>query len=449
MSRTLTDSILELVEDTERSSEQLESLQRFLEQAIPAAQQQRDDFKVYAPNNPEFGPQLATDFEAGLSQLETCFREIQSCSEAQTGSPEWAQVAVKLRSAIAAVRTAQQKHQERIEDGPTTHLLLNRLLLHISALQEGGSPSPMTLALLDGLPKFESELRHFIDEFEEQAVRDSMVAGLSRLLEICRKVENAIRHSEVDRVSLAGWRDGIIQYSLDFDDALAKIREEQLHQGPTSIPLVNLALAAVDRHLAGNLPQQELLNTFDHCRRALTERLPPDATIALISAHRDLDDALREARDAAERGEVEQLDDASDRVFTCSEPFAVEASRVCSEEPQLDILHHGGLDRIPASPSQNRSLLAAILHFAEASLIDSASLGALEQAVQKLSLQIRIASARLKPGEADLRLAVNGLQNVEQAVQSFQSAPSHAELAKLELVVVEAERRMERLAPES
>lgn len=385
MAQTISDSILLAARRIAQGEDLRDQLGDLVAQALPATREQIESFHQHAPNNPEFTAEMVSDLEAGLQELLNCFETLEaSLDDAPGGS--WGTKASKLQNTIGQIRKAQAAHHERIEDGETSHLFLNRLLIHLQAWQEGRPPGAMTKSLVEAIPHFENELRSFIEEFEDPGVQERMNDHLDRLMENCLEVVDAVETGKASKEQLAQWQSRIIQFSQDLDQTLAETVESHLSLGPTPFPVVNLVNAALDRYLDNLIPPADLADTMEQCEDWLRLQLPTDVDPALSEAAESLFAVLQEMKQTTlESGDRDRLVTQRESLFAAAENLAMFAAVLSPEEEVVNLVSTEGLGA-GSSPSgpQMPALLAAILQQAEAYLGGSQNSDALEESIQSL-----------------------------------------------------------------
>lgn len=383
MSQTISDAILDLARKLAQGEDQSAPLQALLEQAIPATQQQWEAFQQHAPQNPEFPADLAQQFTRGLGELKGSFENLQSFLSQGPGS-SWQAPAQRLEQAIKDIRKTQAAHQELIEDGDTSHLFLNRLLLHLRAWREGRQPGPMTQSLVQAMPHFEAELRSFIEEFEDDKVQDRLTDHLDRLMDSCHAVVEAVEDGEASHAELDAWISRIIQFSQDLDQTLAETVESHLALGPTPFPVVNLVNAAMDRYLGQMIPAEDLADTMDQCEDWLRSQLPKDTDPSLQQAAEELFKVLQEMRQTALEGDTDLLVSQRENLFAASENLAMFAAVLSPEDEVVNLVSTEGLGAEGNDKRPMPQLLAQILQQAESYLDGAQNVESLEESVESL-----------------------------------------------------------------
>jgi hypothetical protein len=385
MSQTISDSILELSRKISQGDDQREALGELLTQALPATQQQLDSFQEHAPQNPEFTKEMVEQFQDGLRNLRSSFEQLEARLDEEPG-PSWTGDSEQLHRAIVAIRKAQSAHQELIEDGDTSHLYLNRLLVHLRAWQQGRAPGAMTLGLVQAMGHFEQDLRSFIDEFEDPAVQDRMNNHVERLMDTCHAVVDAVEAGEATPDELSHWISQMVQFSQDLDQTLAETVESHLAMGPTPFPVVNLVNAAMDRYLGQLIPADELADTMDQCEDWLRGQLPTDTDPSLSQAAEELFKTLQEMRQTTLAGDTNLLISQRESLFAAAENLAMFAAVLSPDEGVVNLVSTEGLSGGGGGSDERPmpALLATILQQAESYLSGSQNSEKLEESVQAL-----------------------------------------------------------------
>ena len=385
MSQTISDSILELSRKLAQGDDQREALGELLAQALPATQQQLDSFQEHAPQNPEFTKEMVEQFQDGLRNLKASFEQLEARMDEEPG-PSWTADSEQLHRAIVAIRKAQSAHQELIEDGDTSHLYLNRLLVHLRAWQQGRAPGAMTLGLVQAMGHFEQDLRSFIDEFEDPTVQDRMNNHVERLMDTCHAVVDAVQAGEATPDELSHWISQMVQFSQDLDQTLAETVESHLATGPTPFPVVNLVNAAMDRYLGQLISAEELADTMDQCEDWLRGQLPNDTDPSLSQAAEELFKTLQEMRETTLAGEVDLLISQRESLFAAAENLAMFAAVLSPDEGVVNLVSTEGLSGGGGDSDERPmpALLATILQQAESYLSGSQNSEKLEESVQAL-----------------------------------------------------------------
>lgn len=385
MSQTISDSILELSRKISQGDDQREALGELLTQALPATQQQLDSFQEHAPQNPEFTKEMVEQFQDGLRNLRSSFEQLEARLDEEPG-PSWTADSEQLHRAIVAIRKAQSAHQELIEDGDTSHLYLNRLLVHLRAWQQGRAPGAMTLGLVQAMGHFEQDLRSFIDEFEDPAVQDRMNNHVERLMDTCHAVVDAVEAGEASPDELSHWISQMVQFSQDLDQTLAETVESHLAMGPTPFPVVNLVNAAMDRYLGQLIPADELADTMDQCEDWLRGQLPADTDPSLSQAAEELFKTLQEMRQTTLAGDTNLLISQRESLFAAAENLAMFAAVLSPDEGVVNLVSTEGLSGGGGGSDERPmpALLATILQQAESYLSGSQNSEKLEESVQAL-----------------------------------------------------------------
>jgi hypothetical protein len=454
MSQTISDAILGLARQCAKGEDQRAQLGDLLNQAIPATEQQLQSFREHAPHNPEFTDEMVEQLDGGLAALKECFEDLQDMLDSPP-SPEWNEPATRLEETVKEIRQAQAAHHESIEDGETSHLFLNRLLVHLQAWQNGRPPGSMTEALVAAVPQFEQELRSFIEEFEDPAVQDRMNAHMDRLMETCQAVADATKTRHATPEDLETWQNQIIQFSQDLDNTLAETVESHLSTGPTPFPVVNLVNAAMDRYFAQLVTAEDLADTMDQCEDWLRSQLPSDTDPALQQAAEELFKVLREMRQTTLEGDGDQLASQRESLFSAAENLAMFAAVLSPEDEVVNLVSTDGLGR-GGDMSDTRpmpQLLAQILQQSEAYLAGSQNSDGLEESIQALerlvtSTQGQMARSR-DPKEIKERTqeALALLSDASQHLWDFVEKATKERLATIEEILGEAGDVVNSLTP--
>lgn len=384
MSQTISDAILDLTRKIARGEDHREALAGLLEQALPATDQQLQSFVEHAPQNPEFTDEMVEQFQDGLRNLKAAFAKLQGML-GQPPSADWNEPAEFLQRTMVSIRKAQSAHQELIEDGDTSHLYLNRLLIHLRSWQEGRAPGPMTVALVEAMPHFQQDLQSFIDEFEDPAVQDRMNVHMEKLMDSCHAVVEAVQAGSASSDDLSHWIGQIVQFSQDLDQTLAETVESHLSTGPTPFPVVNLVNAAMDRYLNQLIPAEDLADTMDQCEDWLRAQLPADTDPSLSQAAEELFKVLQDMRKTTLAGDVDQLVSQRESLFAAAENLAMFAAVLSPDDEVVNLVSTEGLAGGGASDQRPMpQLLAQILQQAESYLSGSQNSDNLEESVQAL-----------------------------------------------------------------
>lgn len=454
MSQTISDAILGLARQCANGEDQRGALAQLLEQAIPATEQQLESFREHAPNNPEFTPEMVQNVDNGLSGLRDCFVELEEKLDTPP-SASWGPAADKLAETIGAIRKAQAAHQELIEDGETSHLFLNRLLVHLKAWENGRAPGSMTQALVAAIPPFEQELRSFIEEFEDPGVQDRMAQHLDRLMETCQAVAQATQSGQATQDELRSWQSQIVQFSQDLDNTLAETVESHLAVGPTPFPVVNLVNAAMDRYFANTVSGEDLAETMDQCEDWLRSQLPSDTDPALQQAAEDLFQVLQQMRQVTLQGDAEQLATMRESLYSAAENLAMFAAVLSPEDEVVNVVSTEGLGNRDNGSSVRPmpQLLAQILQQAEAYLSGSQNSEPLEESVQALERLVTSTQGQMSrsrdPKEVKERTqeALEILNDASQQLWDFIENATDDRFAKIEDLLEEAGDVVNSLSP--
>ncbi|MBN9416411.1 hypothetical protein ABS71_08895 [bacterium SCN 62-11] len=453
MSQTISDSILELSRKISQGDDQREALGELLTQALPATQQQLDSFIEHAPQNPEFTKEMVEQFQDGLRNLKTSFEQLESRLDDEPG-PAWTAASEHLHRAIVAIRKAQSAHQELIEDGDTSHLYLNRLLVHLRAWQAGRAPGPMTLGLVQSMPHFEQDLRSFIDEFEDPSVQDRMNNHVERLMDTCHAVVDAVQSGEATPDEISHWISQMAQFSQDLDQTLAETVESHLSMGPTPFPVVNLVNAAMDRFLGQLIPAEELADTMDQCEDWLRGQLPTDTDPSLSQAAEELFKVLQEMRQTCLAGDVDLLISQRESLFAAAENLAMFAAVLSPDEGVVNLVSTEGLSGGATSDERPMpALLATIMQQAESFLSGSQNSDKLEESVQALERLVTSTEGQVSRSRDSVEVkqrtqqALELLNEASNQLWDFVESASEERLNSIEDLLCEASDVVNSLAP--
>jgi hypothetical protein len=453
MPKTISDAILELARGCGDGEDHRQALGDLLGQAIPATTEQLTSFRQHAPANPEFTPEMIAEFQDGLGEMQSAFQEMQSLLAGAPGTA-WMDVAERLEEAMQMVRRTQAAHQERIEDGDTSHLFLNRLLLHLQAWQKGQRPGPMTVALVQAIPNFENDLRSFIEEFDEVEVQAKLGVHLDKLMTTCNEVVAAVSTGKASQDDLATWCSQISQFSQDLDQTLAETVESHLAGGPTPFPIINLVNAAIERYLNHTVSPADLADTMLQCEEWLRTQLPPDSDQALLEAAEEVFRVLQLMRPLAIEEDVDQLLSQREALFAASENLAMFAAVLSTEDGVVNLVSTEGLGGAAASAEQRAMpvLLAQILQQAEGILAGQGT-DSLEESVQALerlvtSTQGQMARSRdSKEMRERTQQALSLLQEASGHLWDFVENATDERLDTIEELLVEASEVVNSLSP--
>jgi DNA repair exonuclease SbcCD ATPase subunit len=453
MSQTISDAILDLTRKISLGEDHKEALGGLLEQAIPATEQQLQSFLEHAPQNPEFTDEMVEQFQDGLRNLKTSFETLQSMLK-QIDGAAWGAEADRLHRTMVAIRKAQQAHQDVVEDGDTSHLYLNRLLIHLRAWQGGRAPGPMTVALVQAMPHFQQDLQSFIDEFEDPAVQDRMNQHMERLMESCNDVVEAVTEGDATQEELAHWVSQIVQFSQDLDQTLAETVESHLSNGPTPFPVVNLVNAAMDRYLSQLIPAEDLADTMDQCEDWLRAQLPGDTDPSLKQAAEELFKVLQEMRETTLQGDVDQLLSQRESLFAAAENLAMFAAVLSPDDEVVNLVSTEGLSGSTTSDQRPMpQLLAQILQQAESYLSGSQNSDSLEESVQALERLVSSTEGQMsrsrdsKDVKERTQQALEILGEASHHLWDFVESASEERLRTIEELLAEASDVVNTLAP--
>ncbi|MFN8607688.1 MAG: hypothetical protein U0931_09160 [Vulcanimicrobiota bacterium] len=453
MSQTISDSILELSRKISQGEDQREALGELLQQALPATDQQLSTFSEHAPNNPEFTQEMVEQFQDGLRNLKASFKQLQTLSNEAPGAA-WREASEHLHRAIVSIRKAQAAHQELIEDGDTSHLYLNRLLVHLRAWQDGRPPGAMTVGLVQSMPHFEQDLRSFIDEFEDPAVQDRMNAHVERLMDTCHEVVEAVQAGEASKDEIGHWISQMVQFSQDLDQTLAETVESHLSLGPTPFPVVNLVNAAMDRYLNQLIPGEELADTMDQCEDWLRGQLPTDTDPSLSQAAEELFKVLQAMRQTTMAGDVELLISQRESLFAAAENLAMFAAVLSPDEGVVNLVSTEGLSAAGASDQRPMpALLSTILQQAESYLSGSQNSEKLEESLEALEKLVTSTEGQMSRSRDSMEVkqrtqqALELLSEASQQLWDFVESASEERLNNIEDLLCEASDVVNTLAP--
>ena len=453
MSQTISDSILELSRKISQGDDQREALAELLKQALPATDQQLSTFGQHAPNNPEFTQEMVEQFQDGLRNLKSSFEQLQGLLDEEPGD-EWSEASEFLHRSIISIRKAQAAHQELIEDGDTSHLYLNRLLVHLRAWQDGRAPGPMTVGLVQSMPHFEQDLRSFIDEFEDPAVQDRMNAHVERLMDTCHDVVDAVQAGEATKEEIGHWISQMVQFSQDLDQTLAETVESHLSMGPTPFPVVNLVNAAMDRYLGQLIPAEELADTMDQCEDWLRGQLPTDTDPSLSQAAEELFKVLQEMRQTTMAGDVDLLISQRESLFASAENLAMFAAVLSPDEGVVNLVSTEGLSAGAASDQRPMpALLSTILQQAESYLSGSQNSDKLEESLEALEKLVTSTEGQMSRSRDSMEVkqrtqqALELLSEASQQLWDFVESASEDRLNTIEDLLCEASEVVNTLSP--
>lgn len=200
---------------------------------------QLESFRANWSDDPEISEAEAGTAEAALQALVKTLEELAS-DLASGQSAEWTGWTLRIERPLAALRAIRDKSQK----GPTSHPLVNRLLLHLAPWQAGRGAGEATRILLDLLPELEEQWDRVISQIDEAGQGE-----LARSLVPALEVFDAWRaHLEgPPPAAAAGWHEQVVQALECFDDLLGQQVQADLAAGPTAFPLINLLVTAMEK----------------------------------------------------------------------------------------------------------------------------------------------------------------------------------------------------------
>ena len=436
VSGTLSGAVLALSQQLAAGVDESRALGFALEQALQATQDQLEASQQDALHHPELSPDLAVEVVQRLHNLKDCFLELKSHMSLPAGS-SWAPPCERLELAIEGLQQCQREHQQRLTEGPTSHVFLNRLLLHLSAWQKGRTLCPATRVLAEAIPEFTQELNSLLDPLED-AFLPILEELLARVTVLCEEIAWAVKNSQASPAQLEQWPAQLIQLSIEFDRALLKALDSGLSAGPTSLGAVNLVLAAAERWLHHEISTDTLVDTLDHCEALLHDQLLQELCSAVAPVAQEIFSKLQDIRSRVEAGLGEEVERDLDQLCQITDRVAQQAELLTRAGPILDLVSGEGLaGSLGEEQSSLPVLLSQILQCAQAYGDGIKGKSDLRKAMARLEDLIDRSTARFlrSSGSADLKEQVAyTLDLLAEACEHLQGYVAQPEPGLLTLV---------------
>lgn len=448
---TLTDQILQTIRtlaDGEGSPANLEPL---VGPALQGAEAHLEQFRHLAQHNPEIPEEMRQTTEAALLRLKDGFEILQARLAGQN-ELTWEDIAKRIEEAVRAVREQQKIHADWVDEGPTSNHFVNRLLIHMEAWLAGKPPGPATLALVDSLGELEKEFASVAEGIEDEQVREDLKLAQEELVGVCRTFASAAQKGGQPPKLLSRWRDRIIELSDKFDQLLADRFDQELSEGPTSLPVVNLVFTAIDRYLAGEAHSQLVAEAAEQSREVLRLQMPDTPDPALQEAADLVFEVLDRIRDQALAEDRAALTDEREALANAAENLAMFAAVLAADEEVIDVVQLDGLsgDESYASDEMPR-FLSELLSIAQTYVSTGAEREDLEEAAENLGKLISRTEGQLNRSRDNARTqsatkqVLETLKEIERSLPPLLEEPSDEQLIVLEELLLDASVQLKEL----
>ncbi|MHB2020909.1 MAG: hypothetical protein ACYCW6_28565 [Candidatus Xenobia bacterium] len=397
---TLTEQMLALAQEVVAGRAAPEALRPMVTTLAGGMMGAQTQFVHEASGNPEV-PQdrvqtVLEAFQRFGSGLETMVAAI---SAGDRGQIE--QAAAVVSEAANTIKSQQDEYQAAVaRNGPTGFPYLNRLLIHLHWMMEGGTETRFTLATLNDLPQFVARVQDDV-RTQEQRVQH----GEARQLvdEACKNLAIAghelatqLQQGVPPRESLESMRDRIGQVAEQLAQGLGAYVETSLSSGPTPILVVNLLLQAVENWQSGIISAGNFRVVVEQTVNTLRGQVEQIGNSDLAMAFDEVETVLLRMDNAASQDALEDVLVLMPRLRDAAYELATRAATGAGppdfddEESLLDLVHGAeGIGARPqAGPLTLPSNLQRVLDIANAYLAGGASASDLQESIDAMERQM-------------------------------------------------------------
>ena len=448
---TLTDQILQSIRSLADGEGSPANLEPLVGPALQGAEAHLEQFRHLAENNPEIPDEMRHATEAALLRLKDGFETLHARLQGKN-ELTWEDIAKRIEEAVRAVREQQKIHADWVDEGPTSNHFVNRLLIHMEAWLAGKPPGPATLAVVDSLGELEKEFASVAEGIEDEQVREDLKLAQEELIGVCRTFAAAAQKGGSPPKLLNKWRDRIVELSDRFDQLLADRFDQELSEGPTSLPVVNLVFTAIDRYLAGDAPQQLVAEAAVQSAEVLRLQMPDTPDPALQEAADLVFEVLERIRDQALAEDRAALTDEREALASAAENLAMFAAVLAADEEVIDVVQLDGLSgNEPYASEEMPRFLGELLSMAQTYVSTGAERENLEEAAENLGKLIsrtegQLGRSRDNPRtQSATKQVLETLKEIERSLPPLLEEPSDEQLIVLEELLLDASVQLHEL----
>ncbi|MBS2040185.1 hypothetical protein JST97_34680 [bacterium] len=412
MRKTWIDRVLSQLAKLQSGSGDRQALRDAVRTTRDGFEQQLAAFRVQWPQNPEITQPEASAIEGPLVVLLerlTALEEVLG-----SGSPQdWSAWIGRIRPPLVSLRSARQ----RLSAGPTSNQLVNRLLRHLTSWRAGRPADGQTGELLEAARGLENEWDAIIAQLpaDQQELLWIRLDPVLSILEEWRAGWQGLAPSES-----VGWEAEIVASLRAFDQKLAELMEADLAGGPTSFPVVNLLLGALEQ---GLWPQaQELARSAG---QLFSLQVAPD-TLAIS----ELPEWLQKVESLGEETQPEELSRVQSQLIACSQELARLHQAEHRPEGLIDVRSRDQGPGLELPP-----MLASIFQLAEDCVAGRRAGESLRPGITQLEQVVQRFSSSRGPAAADVALAIEDLTDTLEVLRDLEVSPSQALLSELEEIL--------------
>ena len=426
MSQTWTDRVVAGLDQLQAGQGQPADMRSMVETTAQGVRQQLDHFRLHWPEDPEITEQEASFAERSLVDLSQSLEALGRVLQ-EAGPQDWAAWGLRIRASLEAVRSVRDKAQR----GPTSHPLVNRLLMHLQPWQQGQPTPAATQLLLELLPDLEEQWDRVIGQLDESS-QGQLAEALLPALQVFDAWRDHL-HGPPPPES-AAWQGQVVEALDRFDQILGLKVQADLSAGPTPFPVLNLLVTAAQDDPSDSARVRALAQHSATLLRLQTnaEILKQSKlleTLAQLEAQPDNQEWLEVMVDQAEQlGALVSVYATPDSLVDLTNRDGLGQGRqAMSLPPMLSSLHRLAADcvegRAPAA-----SLKPGIVH--------------LERILERFAARVG------QRPEAGMELALEDLGTAVELLRDLESTPSLTLLEEFEEVLADCAESLAQLEPQ-
>lgn len=432
--KTMSSQVIEMAREVARGLRPTAELAPFLEAFAAAVADAACQFERDVEGSPEMDEGSAQMVRDAFTDVLTRLGEMREAVDAD--DPIAVSIfADALEQAAAVIREAKDAYVSQIHsDGVTPWPFMNRLLVHLDHAVVTEADLPHTRALLEEAATFVEQIRGYAacirDSEEGRLEAEAAVVDIESALATLR---DALELPAVERVAtLVPVQSLLADASARLSAVLEAHVVNDLSAGPTPLILVNLALLASERLLAGESDEASFVEVVARCRDGVAGMLGFSADRALRQAAYEVQVQLDQLLVERASLDAERLAAHTDALDLSSRTLAMYLAMAAQpeydeEETVLDFVG-GGESRALFGAASMPRMFGSLLELCEQYAAGEVTQEKLLRGIGKLeSTVVRFSSeAAPRPGEAPempgVRRAVALLGDATDSLRTFAHA---------------------------
>ena len=258
------------------------TLARYVDQLLAGIVAAQVQFVQDASGNPEVPQETVPVVMAAFEQLHQGLQHMHTALQTDDVDSALAG-AGQVEEASMAIRSARDTYQSSLaEAGQTPFPFVNRLLLQLHYLANGGYETRFAISALNELPEFMGKIRRDLEIQEERVSHDearaSAEAAAAEIQTVCDGFYNALQqwNGATDRQKnqvLQQVYDRLQVATEQLSTALSAFVETDLSLGPTPILVINLVIRSFENWQAELIGQDDFLKVLKQAQLAMHDMI--------------------------------------------------------------------------------------------------------------------------------------------------------------------------------